>query len=142
MKYLKKFNEDYVNMYEDDPNSPEIMDNLRDIVIELEDEGLEVDLHFNGDMKDYYPYIDCRIIFMRGDVENWKIITPNILDTIDRIFDYMSQNEYYMDGKIRFTTDSMTEINITIDKLKNTEFYNKHDCREIEFGFTKKRLKT
>lgn len=157
MNHLKKFNEELSDLYFELKG---FKDNLKDIALELEDEGLLVKV------EDGYPYgsrnpqtkdiIMCRISIYDGVPVK---LTPSILDTLLRMFDYMGANDFYIDGdawkgrqdmlsdpgnnKFLYTTQAYNNLLLTRDRIEtfsSTTGGIERSFREIAISFSRDKL--
>lgn len=89
MKYLKKFNEELGNNTLDSLKKEDIVDNLYDLSYELKDNGFDLNIEEYYYQPGHRQFIICRIVPGEKD-----LVDDNIIETADRIIDYMQINSY------------------------------------------------
>lgn len=137
MKYLKKFNEELGNNTLDSLKKEDIVDNLYDLSYELKDNGFDLNVEEYYYQPGHRQFIICRILPGEKD-----LVDDNIIETTDRIIDYMQLNSYGLGsnnwvyngaGKLRVKRKISSSYHLT--NQQNLRTFIGFDFEKIELVF-------
>lgn len=110
MKHLRKFNE---------TKEGDVLATLRDIGMELEDDGLKIKFHFYKEIDGYIGGNDFVCKILKPEEIKYYKLNDNIVDTILRMIDYMKGMSYEVSDLYITSHEGMKHI--TLWELKNTK---------------------
>lgn len=135
MKYLKK----YIS-FNEKGNIKLVIPIIKDILIELEDDGFEYDLIVNNHSKDWYKLIDQDIKWITLRIKNKELFSLlDVEEYILRLVDFLNKYKIYpMYGHPKSDTIISKEdpnCDCWSNKIKNPSY--EHDCYTYEVIFIK-----